>query len=184
MELTQTFNLEDINSNQTSLAKILLVFYVLAASGYTNKLMSKQVQEYIKDNRIVQHIIGFSLMLVLVNLIGGINDTKYALFYALIGYIWFIFSTKLDIHWNIAIFILLFIAYMYDNSMYIKENEIKIDKNLTNDEKIRLIYHNNTIRNTIVGSIIVITIIGTLFYSHKKSEQYGGSYDIFVYMLN
>lgn len=184
MNLNELFNIQNINSSQTSLAKVLLIFYVLVASNCTDNLMSKQIRQYINENRFVQHIIGFLLMIILVTLVGGIVDTRLAIFYALIGYIWFIFSTKLDIHWNIIIIILLFIGYMYENSMSIRENDINNDPNLTPDQKFIIIQQNNNYKTWIVSSVIFITILGTLFYSHKKHEQYGGGYDVFTYILN
>ena len=34
-----------------------------------------------------------------------------------------------------------------------------------------------------VGGLIIVVIIGTLFYNNKKIEQYGGSYNICQYIL-
>lgn len=182
--MDSVFTIQDINSNKTSLAKVLLIFYVLIASELSDNLMAKQMKEYIRDNKYVQHIIGFLTMFILVTLVGGVVDTRSALVYSLVGYIWFIFSTKLDIHWNIIILILLFIGYIYENSMTIREKEILEDPNLTDEQKKEMIENDNKYKSWIVGSVILVTIIGTMFYSHKKSVQYGGGYDIFVYMLN
>src|SRR5579872_4178034 len=132
-------NIQDINSSSTSLAKVLLIFYLFIASSSTDNLMSKQMREYINSNKYMQHIIGFLTMIVLITLVGGVVDTRAAIFYALIGYVWFIFSTKLDIHWNIIILSLLFVGYMYENSMNVREADIKSDKNLTDDQKLYMI---------------------------------------------
>lgn len=177
------FNIQDINSGQTSLAKVLLIFYVLVASSATDNLMSKQIREYINDNRYMQHILGFLTMIVLVTLVGGVVDNRAAIFYALVGYIWFIFSTKLDIHWNMIILVLLFVGYMIENSMSVREATIKSDKTLSDKQKQDLIKNDMMYKNWIVGSVLMVTIVGTLFYSQKKHEQYGGGYDIFAYIL-
>ena len=179
--VSQWFNIQDINSSQISLAKVLLIYYLFALSS-SNKLISKQMREYINDTRYIQHVLGFLTMIVLVTLVSNI-DTRDAIFYAVIGYVWFIFSTKLDIHWNIIIIILLFMGYMFDNSMKNRVNEIKLDKTLSDEQKLFLIANDIYIKNLIVGSVMIITILGTLFYSYKKHEQYGGSYDIFTYIL-
>lgn len=180
-------NDESINSDNydksISLTKFLMVFYILIATNNASNLMAKQLQEYIKDNKIIQHIIGFMALVILITLFAGPIDTKDALFYGIIGYAWFIFTTKLDIHWNIIILILLFIGYMYENNMNIRIIEIKSDKNLTHEKKQSLIKDISHIRNWIVGGIMVVTLTGTLFYSHKKHEQYGGGYDVFTYIL-
>ena len=180
---TTWFNMQDINSSQTSLAKVLLIFYVFVASSTTDNLMSKQIREYINSNRYMQHILGFLTMIVLVTLVGGVVDNRAAIFYALVGYIWFIFSTKLDIHWNLIIIALLFIGYMIENNMSAREVEIKSDKTLSDEQKKKLIMTDMMYKNWIVGSVLIVTAIGTLFYSQKKQEQYGGGYDVFAYML-
>jgi hypothetical protein len=177
------FNIQHINSSKTSIAKVLLVFYLLVASNYTDNLMAKQMKEYLTNNRLVQHFIGFLTLTVLVTMIGGITDTRSSLLYALIGYIWFIFSTKLDIHWNIIILILLSIGYMYENSLDIKEADILNDPNLSDIQKSDIINKYNTYKSWIVCSIMLVTILGTLMYTNKKTVQYGGKYDMFTYIF-
>ena len=175
------FNIEDINLNHISLTKILFIFYLLMMTT-SNKLISKQMQEYINDNRYIQHVLGFLTMIVLITLISNV-EMRTAIIYALIGYIWFIFSTKLDIHWNIIILILLFVGYMFENKINLEEQNIRTDNNLTIELKDQLIKDNLNKKNIFVGSIILVTIFGTLLYSKKKHVQYGGNYDIFTYML-
>ena len=53
MQLSETFNIQNIGSKQTSIAKVLLVFYVLIASSCTDGLMAKQMREYIKENKFI-----------------------------------------------------------------------------------------------------------------------------------
>lgn len=183
MSLNKYFNIQDINTSQTSIAKVLLIFYVLVASNYTDNLMAKQMKEYINNNRIVQHIIGFLAMIILVTLVGGIVDTRSAIVYSLVAYLWFIFSTKLDIHWNVIIILLLFVGYMYENSMQVREKEVMDDPILSIEEKDELIENFNKYKTWIVGTVILVTIVGTLMYSQKKHEQYGGGYDAFAYLL-
>ena len=176
-------NIQHINSSQTSIAKVLLIFYLLVASNYTDNLMAKQMKEYLNSNRFAQHIIGFLTLIVLVTMVGGITDTRSALVYSLIGYTWFIFSTKLDIHWNIVILTLLFIGYMYENSLVVKEKHILDDPNLTDKQKIDIVNRCNTYKSWTVGSIMIVTILGTLMYTNRKNVQYGGSYDLFTYIF-
>lgn len=177
------FNIHHINSKRTSIARVLLIFYLLVASNYTDNLMAKQMKEYLTNNRIAQHIIGFLTLSVLVSLVGGITDTRSVLVYTLIGYVWFTFSTKLDIHWNIIILILLATGYMYENSLIIKEKQILSDPNLTDIQKIDIIKKYNIYKSWIVGSIMTVTLLGTLLYTHKKHVQYGGNYDVVKYLI-
>jgi hypothetical protein len=177
------FNIHHINSSKTSIARVLLIFYLLVASNYTDNLMAKQMKEYLNSNRLVQHFIGFLTLIVLVTMVGGITESRTALIYSLIGYIWFIFSTKLDIYWNIIILILLFIGYMYENSLIVKEKQILDDPNLTDKQKVDIIDRCNIYKTWIVGSIMTVTLLGTIMYTNKKKVQYGGGYDLFTYMF-
>jgi len=186
MVLSDMFVVKGGNSanSSTSLAKILLIFYMIVASNCTENLLSKQTRDIINNNRYIQHMIGFMTLFVLITLVSDQIDTRTALIYAILGYIWFVFSTKLDIHWNIAIIILLFIGYMYENSNKIRETDIKNDNSLTDEQKLSLLTEIENTKTWIVGSVIIVTILGTIFYSQKKIEQYGGGYDVFTYFLN
>jgi hypothetical protein len=167
---------------QFGLAKILLIFYLLIASGLTENLMAKQLKEFIISNKIAQHIIGFVTMFSLIIIFGEI-DTKSGLIYAILGYILFIITTKLDLHWNIIILIILIFGYMYENDIDIRENEMMDDKNLTKEKKEEIIERNNRTKLILIGGITIISIIGTIFYSYKKHIQYQNSYDPISYIF-
>lgn len=188
MQLADVFNVSNTDAvangvGGTSLVKILLIYYLLVASNCTENLMSKQTREFINNNRNAQHVIGFMMMYVLIILFNEQLDMRYAFAYAIVGYVLFILSTKVDIHWNIIIVILLFVGYLFDNSNKIRENEIINDASLTPERRIELLHEMSNYRTWVIGCIVVVTIIGTLFYSHKKQEQYGGGYDVFLYFL-
>lgn len=183
MNNNKFLNIQSLDSSKTSIAKVLLIFYLIVASNYTDNLMSKQLKKYISENRLVQHIIGFMTMIVLITIVGGIVDTRSALVYSLISYIWFVFSTKLDIHWNIVILTLLLFGYLYENNLIVREKEILSDPSLTDKQKIEIISNFNRFKTWIVSTIILITVIGTLAYSNRKRVQYGGSYNAFTYFL-
>jgi hypothetical protein len=182
--LSDVLTIQGEGMNRISIAKILLLFYVLIASGCTENLLPKQTREIIQQNRYVQHLIGFMTLFLLITLVDDAIDTRTALAYALLGYVWFIFSTKVDAHWSIAIILLLFAGYLYEHSMNIRIKEINTDKNLTDLQKTQLLTNITNVKTWIVGSIIMVTILGTLFYSQKKQEQYGGGYDVFAYILD
>lgn len=176
-------NIQDINNKRSSIAKVLLIFYVLIAGNYTDNLMAKQLREYISENRLIQHLIGLMTMVILITTIGGVVDSRTAIIYSLVSYTWFIFSTKLDIHWNIIILLLLFFGYLYENDVEIREEEVMSDKTLDDKKKMEIINKHNRNKTLFIGGILAITLVGTLFYSHKKHVQYGGGYDIISYLL-
>jgi len=174
---------------KTSIAKVILIFYLFAMQDYCNNLIGKPFRRFIDDNRIFQHLIGFLVIFVLLtwetDLFGdrpslSIRD---ALIYAVIGYAWVIFSSKLDAHWNIMLFGILIAIYVLDNHFKRQEAEARNDPNLTDSQRIEIIKTNNLYRTWSTASAILVTILGTLLYSTRKSEQYGGSYDILTYIL-
>lgn len=163
--------------------KILFIFYVLAMSDYSENMMSNQMKEYIKNNRLVQHIIGILTMIMLITIVTDVSDTRTVVIYSLILYTCYILSTKLDIYWNIIIIILLFVGYMYENSQHKKELDIMSDQSLTDEQKTKMIDDANKYKIWLSGAILLIIIVGTFLYSQKKQIQYGGGYDFFEYIL-
>lgn len=170
--------------NQNSLLRALLLFYVLIASNFTGGLFSKQLRTFFEENRMAQHLIGFTMMLVIIMLIGGINNTYRAVIYSLIGYIWFILTTKLDVHWNVIIILLLLFGFLYESKLNEKERNIMSDSNLTEEEKQKIINNNFQYRMYFILAALLTTIIGSLLYLNKKVGQYGGGkFDLITYLF-
>lgn len=184
MNVSNVFNVSGDNSYKTSIVKVMFIFYILIMSNYTENLIAKQTREFINQNRYMQHLLGFMTLYVLITLIDDTIDTKSALVYSLFGYIWFIFSTKLDIHWSIIFLIALAIAYMYENDVKKQIVDIRNDNNLTDEQKKKLIDERVDTQSWILWTMIIITVLGTFFYSQKKQEQYGGGFDVFTYIFN
>lgn len=173
-----------LNTNTTSLARVLLIFYVLVASNFTPNLMGKQLRTYLQENRIAQHIIAFIMMLVLIIVVGNVTDIRQAFAYSLLGYLWFIFTTKMDIQWNLIIILALLVVFVYENNMLEKEYEIEKDVNLTIQEKEVIIDKNNEMKSYVIIGVIVVTLIGMYLYFTKKEGQYGGGqFDIFKFLF-
>lgn len=172
-----------LNQN-ISLSRALLIFYLILASNFTGDLFSKQLITFFDENRFAQHLIGFIMMLVIIMLIGGINDTYTALFYSLIAYAWFILTTKLDIQWNIIIILIMLFGFLYESKINEKDEKIVNDTNLTVEQKEKIISENSNYKNYIILAILATTIIGTIFYTNKKIEQYGGgSFDLITFLF-
>ena len=183
MKLTEIFNIDPSNTKSISLVTLLLLFYVLITLGDAENLISKQTKELIRSNRYIQHVLGFMTLFVLITLIVDDIDTRSAVAYAMLGYIFFIFTTKLDAHWNIIILILLFIGYGLEHSFKTRTKEIGSDNNISLDDKTKLCAEITQYKNWIVGTVLIVTLIGTTCYSQKKIEQYGGGYDALVYIF-
>jgi len=177
------FQIENISNNNTSLSKVLLIFYLVIATNFTNNLVSKQLREYINNNRLVQHFIALLSLLVLITSIGGVVDTHKAIMYTIVGYLWFLFTTKLDIQWNIIILLILTYGYLYENSLENKRISSLDDESLDKDDLKKIENNNNYYKSIIVILAILITIIGTVFYSNKKQVQYGGGFSYINFLL-
>ena len=163
--------------NNTSMIKVLLLFYILIGNSLLEPLLSKQWKQMVKENRLIQHVIGLTTLIALTTFVseGKMNNLN-IIIYSLAGYLWFIFSTKMDIHWNIIVIILLLSAYMYENSLKVQANEILNDKVLKDEEKINIVKANDNKKIYISLTIIFITLIGMFLYSDRKEIQYGSEY--------
>jgi hypothetical protein len=182
--LDNIFNINSLSSTNISLSRALLIFYIIIASQFTTGLMGKQMRNFLEESRIAQHLVGFILMLVLVMMAGNVTEVGKAVLYSIIGYVWFIFTTKLDIQWNLIIIIMLFVGFVYETNMIKKEQDIQKDHILTSSEKDKIIETNSHVKTYMVGGILLVTIIGTLLYANKKQEQYGGGFstlNFFIY---
>lgn len=173
---------------KTSIAKIILIFYLLTMIGYTNNIIGKPLKRFIEDNRIFQHFIGFLVIFLLLTWDGGLFGNgslsiQDALIYTIIGYTWIIFSSKLDAHWNLILLGVLVGIFVLDSHFRREEDDARNDPNLTNAQRLEIIRSNNNKRTWLTSIAILITILGTLLYSDRKSEQYGGSYDVMTYLF-
>lgn len=181
--IEDTLNITNLIKPDVSLSRSLLIFYLLIANNYTSNLYSRQLKDFINNNRYIQHIIGFTTLLVIINLFAGLNNSMDSIKYSMILYSWFIFSTKLDLQWNLMIIGLLVLGYINENSMIDKEENIEKDEYVTKDVIKRIRKHNKKTRTIICLSIILVTIFGTYQYFNKKHQQYGGGFDPLNYMF-
>jgi len=167
-----------------SIGKIILLFYLLVSSTSLFPLLSKQWKKELENNRIAQHILGITTMMALVILISnGKFSTLRIILYTFLGYLWFIMATKLDLQWSIIIIVLLLGYYLYTNIAENKDIQIINDKILSNDEKIILTKENKYNNAYAIGIIILVTICGTILYSEKKEDQYGGGYNLINFLI-
>ena len=113
---------------KTSIAKVVLIFYLFAMQDYCNDLIGRPLRRFIEDNRIFQHFIGFLVIFVLLSWEGDLFGTgptlsvRDALIYSVIGYTWVIFSSKLDAHWNIILLGVLIGVFVLDNHFRSQSN--------------------------------------------------------------
>lgn len=159
MSILTITNIED---KTLSLARIIFIFYIIL-SMQQSSLLSSEFKELL-DNRIAKHTVAFLTMFGLIVIMGGI-DIRRAIFYAIIGYLWFVFSTKLDLRLNLVILSMLFLAFLYETDKIQEEKNILTDNILTELEKHNILLDNKQMRTYITGGILILTIIGTILYA-------------------
>jgi hypothetical protein len=171
-------------NDNSILLKVLLLFYALIGSSSLQPLLSKQWNGMIEKDRMTQHILGVTTIITLIILLSDGKLSNMAILgYTLFCYLWFLLSTKMDIHWNMMVVILLLVGYLYENSIRMRENKIDSDRVLTVEEKEKIKKNSNINRSYIVGGIMGVTITGLLLYSNKKEVQYGGGYSVVNFLL-
>jgi predicted PurR-regulated permease PerM len=170
-------NLKSNGSSNMTIITALLIFYMFVTRKFISDIYSGQLTDYITNNRWIKHLIGYITMLLIIVQAGNINSGMRAIIYSIVGYSWFILTTKLDIHWNLAIIGLLVIGFMYEKQMFQKELESSEDEALKDKHRKRIRASNKSMKRLIVGSIILITLVGSYIYYNKKQLQYGGNFD-------
>jgi hypothetical protein len=167
-----------------SLNRIMLAFYILISSPVLFNLLSKQWKKILENDRIAQHLLAIMTMLSLTILVSNGKFTIQRIFvYTAIAYMWFIFSTKMDIHFNIIMFGSLIAFYLYQNTVQNENIKIEEDINLSENEKLE--FQKNKKKNYIylTGAILLMTLAGAIFYSSKKEGQYGGGYSLMNFLI-
>ena len=170
-----------IELSQISVLPILLLFYISLSSS--NKTLPHQMQKLLEENDYVYHIFNILRLFMSIILLGKVSNVFMAGFMTLIGYIWFIGTLKLDLKWNIFVFIIMFVGFIYD--MVVSESNEKLLENesLSDDEKKMLKEHHGKIRLYFVITLFSITLFGTIIYAIRKKTQYGDSFDIFKFFV-
>jgi hypothetical protein len=166
-----------------SLIAVLLLFYLITVSGFTENLLSKQLRTFFSENRAAQHLIGFTTLLTLIMVLGTTMSIEKGILFAIIGYAWFIFSTKLDIQWSMMIILLLLFGFIYESKLDENQQIVEKDTALTAEEKQSKVDSYHTQRLVIVGGIILVTVVGAFLYIGKKDVQYGGGFDIMKFVF-
>jgi len=156
---------------------IIFLFYLFNIITKSSTI-SHQLSKEITQNRMFQHILTFTLLFVLISVFNKSTLSK-DIIYTIFIYFWYIMSSKLDLKSSIIIISLLFIGYLHSVYFTIDETDPNIDEYTKNIHKEKY----EKTKKMFVSGLIIVVIIGTLFYNNKKIEQYGGSYNICQYIL-
>lgn len=180
--MNKIINLKYNHQSNGTILKSMALFYLLIGSSYTNNLFSKQLDVYIRETRLVQHFIGFTLLMTIFLLTTDLN-LSYTLIYSTIIYFWFLLTTKLDLKWNLAIILLIFSGFIYEKIIIDKEKLLLTDETLDKKHLDKIKQNKKFTQKLLVGGIFGLTIIGSYFYYTKQQIQHGGSFNDFTYMF-
>ena len=146
----------------------VIFFYIIIFSNFTTVLLPKDLQHKIWNNRIYQHILALSIIIMTVNqeflLFEPSSTILQNILIGIICYLTFLFSTKIP---GVANIILVFIMAIY----FFIEQYISANKMNT---KMWIIKHKARIREAFMYVIFIIIIIGNLYnmpiyYKNHKS---------------
>lgn len=143
-------------------------------------LLSKQFIEFYESNRLLQHVLAFMTLMVIALTIAVNRDYQSILetiFYAAITYCFFLFSTKLDLHWFLILFMVIVAGFIHDIMVQYHNYNIIRDDNIDIETRKKVIDENNDRRKNIIILITIILVVGNGLYTKKKIDQYGGAFD-------
>lgn len=180
--MNKVINLKYNHQNNGTILRTLAFFYLLIGSSYTNSLLSGQLDTFIRENRPVQHLIAFTLLVTIFLLTTELN-LSYTLIYSTIIYFWFLLTTKLDLKWNIGIIMLIFGGFIYEKSVLDKEKLLQSDETLSDVHLDKIKQNKKFIQKLLVGGIFGLTLIGSYFYYTKQQIQHGGSFNDIRYIF-
>ena len=169
-------------TTEISLSKTLLLFYLVSASGFLGDLFSKDLKAFF-NTKPGQHILGLVVLMAVIIEYSGVTDVYKILLYTLLGYVWFLFTTKMNIKWNLIVIALLFVGFLYEARLNKKEKDASQDQALDQDNINNIKNKNNKLKNIIILSIGVVTLIGGFSFYTEKKVQYGGDFNIDKYLF-
>lgn len=155
------FDLELVNPGHS-----LLTLYLIIAANFLAPLFGCRLQSFIESNLLVRHYIGFLTLLLFVRLT-SVSKAKFKniLGSSIILYLWFLATTRVNFNiWVIILSIasILFFIHYYESSE--KDPEYKKTVFDTYIPKIK---------NGLLISMGVITVIGVFLYVGEKKLEYG-----------
>ncbi len=167
--------MSDIDYAIMSAPTSIFVLYLIISGNFTAELLGCSVQKTLADNLFLKHLLGFMTMYFFVVLADSNfkfkTNPRVQLLYALLFYIIFILTTKMDFKWWIIFIIGLCIIYILQVN--------KTHESTTKDEKEE--YENY--QKIIIYFVSTIIFIGVLVYYGKKKAEFGTKFNNFTFFL-
>jgi hypothetical protein len=163
--------------NIPSIIKILSIYYLLLLNPLSTDLLSHRLKEFVLDNRMIQHIIAVLTIFMLITLFYEKTVEKSSKFlFTMICYIFFIFTTKIELQINIMIILSLIGLYFVETIIDEKNDITDEDLVMSDIEKNKIKTYRQNIKYIFYGLLTISVILGIFFYANKKTGQYGGGF--------
>ncbi len=163
--------------------KFLLALYLVQLTSLTNNTLGKQLKEYVYSNRIIQHIINVIFLIVLISMLDDQRSLTNLVISSSILYLIYLFTTKLDLQYNLLILTFALFYYFYQREV---NNQIK---RINNDNEIDIGLKNVLIsvdenKEMIFGTGLLLVLIYFVWvYISRKSIQYGGGFSYSKFLI-
>lgn len=155
------------------LAPSLFAFYMIVACNFIPEIFGCRLQTLLKNSMIAKHITGFLLLFFLVIYVKPENVDKeiiYNISLSVILYLWFFMTTRIPFALLLLTIILLIVIYILD----IRKSRLNEDTK-TNENEIKLI---ETSQKLITYGIIIITVVGFIYYFGQKKMEYRDKFEL------
>jgi hypothetical protein len=160
------------------LSIMLLIFMTTIFAGNINHHLIEQVN----SNKLLKHILIIATVFILITLINPNTDMLEVIIYTALIYILYILSNKMNIKIVYVFLALLLITYIYE--YYQNKNKDLIMRDVNIIDKIERIEKMKKNNKFIYLGLLIIAIIGSLFYENKKITQKGGDYRLDRFLFN
>ncbi len=156
--------------------KYLLLLYLVQMTSLTNNTLGKQLKEYVYSSREMQHIINITFLMVLISILDDSRTFNNLVISSIVIYLFYLFSTKLDLQYNLILLGIIIAYYFYKKSLDNQIARIQRDTDINFDLKQSLV--NNDLNKE---KMIEYGLIGVLFYFvyvylSRKTVQHGGGF--------
>jgi len=163
--------------------KFLLALYLVQLTSLTNNTLGKQLKEYVYSNRMIQHIINLIFLVVLISMLDNQRSLGNILISSFILYLIYIFSTKLDLQYNLLILGLALAYYFYKREVNNQISRINNDSDIDINLKNMLISFDKN-KEIIFGMGLLGALIYFMWvYASRKSVQYGGGFSYSKFLI-
>lgn len=154
----------------------LTVFILILFGNYLGELLPCRVQQMMKDNVYLKHLLGYMTLLFFVVLTMPELFAENVLFSSMSLYIYFLFFSKTYYVFWLAIFCIFAIIFIV--SMIYKQ---RIERGEHKKQENKKIY--DYMRIALVFIIIMLTLIGFLIYLGNKKREFGSKFQFLRFLF-